>query len=43
MEPELYEAAEVGNINPFKDLPTLNELLTPKKKHNSSCLLRKPT
>jgi ankyrin repeat protein len=32
MEPELYEAAEVGNINPFKDLPTsLNELLTPKK------------
>jgi len=32
MEPKLYKAAEAGNINPFKDLPTsLNELLTPKK------------
>jgi ankyrin repeat protein len=32
MEPELYKAAEAGNINPFTDLPTsLNELLTPKK------------
>ena len=32
MESKLYKAAAVGNINPFKDLPTsLNELLTPKK------------
>nr|TKR86008.1 hypothetical protein D5086_0000241630 [Populus alba] len=33
MEPKLYEAAEAGNINPFKDrLPTsLIELLTPQK------------
>ena len=32
MEPKLYEAAEAGNINPFKDLTTsLSELLTPKK------------
>jgi ankyrin repeat protein len=32
MEPKLYKAAEAGNINPFKDLPTsLIELLTPQK------------
>ncbi|KAG6738958.1 hypothetical protein POTOM_058593 [Populus tomentosa] len=32
MEPKLYKAAEAGNIDPFKDLPTsLSELLTPNK------------